>query len=117
MGGPTDRAARILDRAHRQTFHAHPDGTFTINTYQDVEPHLEHAARMRRADAESRGRFGKRRFMSPRMCAPFNVIMGIAQRLGIEPKDVFKPEQNKRIWKELESSDYKKLRMTNAKRL
>lgn len=112
MGGQADRAAKILGM--RQTFH--PEGNrFRINTFQDVEPHLEYAARMRREFRE-RGANRKSAFRA-RTSAPFNVILGVAQKLGIPAKDVFEPEQNARIWKELNSSDYKNFRLRDGKRL
>lgn len=118
----SDRAAQILRRARdryiRQSFHPHADGSFTIRTHQDAQKHLDAAARLRRVDAEDRGAFGKRReFMRETMIVPENVILGVAQKLGIAPKDIFKREQNERIWKELEGSDYKRLRTVTDKRL
>jgi len=106
MGGQAERAAKILGT--RLTFH--PEGNkFRINTYQDVEPHLDHAAMMRREMAE-RGPNRKSAFR-PRMSVPFNVMASVAQKLGIPPKDVFEPEQNKRIWAELNKSDYRNFRL------
>jgi len=106
MGGQLDRAAKILGT--RQTFHAEGKN-FRIRTFQDVEPHLDHAAMMRREMAESGP--NRRSAFRPRMSVPFNVMAGVAQKLGIQPKDVFEPEQNKRIWRELNSSDYKNFRL------
>src|SRR5690348_6787599 len=112
MGGQSERAARILGL--RQTFH--PEGrNFRINTYQDVEPHLEHAARVRREMRESGP--NRKSVFRPRMSVPFNVMQQVAQKLGIPPKDVFEPEQNKRIWKALNSSDYKNFRLREGKRI
>ena len=111
MGGQNDRAARIL----RQTFHPDSDGKrFTINTYQDVEPHLQYAADARRQMAE-RGPNRQSAFR-PRMSVPFNVMQMVAQKLGIPPMDVFQPEQQKRIWKDLNSSDYKNFRLRERRR-
>lgn len=88
-----------------------------VNTYQDVGPHLEYAAQMRRADAEDRGRFGKRGDMHQTMAVPFNVIMMAAQKLGIPGHRLFEKESAARIWKELKGSDYKGFRVTSDKRI
>ena len=108
--------AQIIDRAHRQTYHEQ-DGKICINTYQDVEPHLEYAAKLRRADAEERGRFGKRSDMHQTMAVPFNVIMMVAQKLGIAGHQLFEKDSAARIWKELKSSEYKGFRVTTDKRI
>jgi hypothetical protein len=114
MGGTTERAGAILDRAHRTTYHEQ-DGRLYLNSYQDVEPHLEYAAKCRRADSEERGRFGKRGDLHRTMAVPFNVMLQVAQKLGIAPGQVLQPENSKRIWKELKSSDYKNFRTTNGR--
>jgi hypothetical protein len=88
-----DRAKRILDRAHHVTAHD-IDGKLVLNTYQDVEPHLEYAKKMRRADAEARGRFGKRRAFHPSVSPPFNVI----QKICMEHKlDFFNKDDAKKV--------------------
>lgn len=113
MGGQSERAHRILGT--RQSFHPESDGkSFRINTYQDVEPHLEHAHQMRREMAE-RGP-NRQSVFRPRMSVPFNVMQMVAQKLGIPAGDVFQPEQNARIWKELNSSDYKNFRLRSRRR-
>ena len=114
MGGQRDRAAQILDRAHRQTYHEQ-DGKVMVNTYQDVEPHLEYAAKLRRAEREHRGAFGKRNDMHHKMSVPFNVIAQAAQKLGIQPGATFQPDNMKQIMKELKRPEYKAFRTTNDK--
>lgn len=116
MGGESERAARILDRAVRQTY-KEEDGKSLINTYQDVEPHMEYAAKLRRAEREHRGSFGKRQDMHHTMSVPFNVISSAAQRLGIQPGQVFQPDNMKRIMKELKRPEFKAFRTTNDKNL
>lgn len=116
MGGPTERAAAILDRAYRTTYHEQ-DNNVVLNTYQDVQPHLEYAAKCRRADREHRGSFGKRGDMHRTMSVPFNVIAAVAQRLGIPQGQTFQPEHSKRIWKELKKSEFAGFRVTNDKRI
>lgn len=117
MGGPTDRAAQILDRAHRQTAKVDADGTTYVTTYQDVEPHMEYAAKCRRADREHRGEFGKRKDMHRTMSLPFNIIAAAAQRLGIPAGEVMWPEHSKRIYKELKRAEFKAFRTTIDKRI
>lgn len=119
MGGQLDRAARAVNRAGeiRQYYHAKPDGSFSIRTFQDVEPHLEYAAKMRRAEREDRGSFGKRKDWHHTMSIPQNVIYSIAQRLGIENKDIFGKEEQQRIMSELKSPLFKGFRVTNDKKI
>lgn len=117
MGGFTERAARILDRAHRQTYHEIGDGKVAVRTYQDVEPHMEYAAKCRRADAEARGRFGKRPDIHHTMSVPFNVILAAAQKLGIPQGQIFQPDQQKRIMKELKRKEFAAFRTTNDKQI
>ena len=69
------------------------DGKILIETYQDVEPHLEYAKACRRVDAEDRGRFGKRGDMRRTMSIPFNIIQEICAKHGLnfyEPQDAKK---------------------------
>ena len=116
MGGVTERAAAILDRAHRTTYHEQ-DGNIVINTYQDVEPHLEYAAKCRRAERDTRGHFGKRGDLHRTMSVPFNVIAAIAQCLGIPQGQALQSEHSKRIMKELKRSEFAGFRVTNDKRI
>src|SRR5579862_4939038 len=109
MGGSTERAAAILDRAHRQTYHEQ-DGNVYLNSYQDVEPHLNYAAACRREDAERRGRFGKRGDLRRTMSVPFNIMLEVAQKLGIPAGEIFQKEHSKRISKALKSPEYKNFR-------
>jgi hypothetical protein len=116
MGGEIERAAQILDRAVRQTY-KEEDGKALVNTYQDVEPHLEYAAKCRRADAEERGAFGRRGELRRTMSVPFNVLLGIAQKLGIPAGQIFDKEHQKRLAKELKSSEYRHFRTTIDKHI
>lgn len=84
---------QILDEAHKVT--AHEDGdNLVVNTYQDVEPHLEYAKNMRRRDAEERGAFGKRGDFHHTMSLPFNIIQQICAQHGL---DFFNSEDAKKI--------------------
>jgi len=103
--------ARILDQTHQTTYHEQDDKV-VIQTYQDVEPHLEYAAKCRRVDAESRGAFGRRGELRRTMTIPFNVMLGVAQKLGIPAGQIFDKEHQKRIMRELKSSEYKHFRTT-----
>ena len=100
----------------KQTYHEEDDKVF-IKTYQDVEPHLEYAAKCRRADRESRGEFGKRGDLHRTMSVPFNVILGIANRLGIEQGQIFQSDHMKRIVEELKRSEFAGFRTTIDKRI
>lgn len=100
----------------KQTYHEQDDRIF-IRTYQDVEPHMEYAAKCRRVDAEDRGRFGKRPDMHRTMSVPFNVILACAQRLGIAQGAIFETEHMKRIVKELKSPEFAAFRVTIDKRI
>ena len=51
-----------------------------VSVYQDVGPHLEYAAKCRRAERETRGEFGKRGDLHRTMSVPFNVIAAVARR-------------------------------------
>lgn len=114
MGGQQDRAAAILDRACRTTYHEQGDQVL-INTYQDVEPHLEYAAKLRRADRE-RGRFAKKGDFRHAMSVPFNVILVAGQALGIANADILSNKDcADRIWKELQSPKYAKFRTVDGK--
>jgi hypothetical protein len=115
MGGQLDRAARILAGATRTTYHEQ-DGKIHLNTYQDVQPHLDYAARARRADREH-GRFSKKSDLRPGMHVPHNVLMGIAKKLGIAPANVMQPGYAERIWKELKSVEYKNFRLHDSRRV
>jgi len=70
------------------------DGKILIETYQDVEPHLEYAKACRRVDAEDRGRFGKRGDLRRTMSIPFNIIQEICAKHGL---DFYQPEDAKKI--------------------
>ena len=109
-------AKKILDTAHRQTYHEQDERIF-INTYQDVEPHMEYAAKCRRVDAEERGAFGKRGDMHRTMAVPFNVILAVAQRLGIAQGKIFESDHMKRIVKELKGPEFTAFRTTIDKRI
>lgn len=106
----------IQDRAHRVTAFEQ-DGKVIVNTYQDVEPHLEYAAKCRRADWEGRGQFGKRAEFRRTMTLPFNIIQAAAQRLGIPAGKIFEKEANQRIMRELKRPEFKYFRTTNDRRL
>src|ERR1700685_2018657 len=106
MGGPAEKAARILDRAHRVTAHALEDGAIGVHTYQDVEPHLEYAAKCRRADAENRGRFGKRGEMRRTMAIPFGILMEVSNKHNL---NFFDSEDSKKILK-IVKRDYPKFK-------
>lgn len=117
MGGQSERAAAILDAAQRQTYHEDHDGTIKLNSFQDVEPHLEYAAKCRRVDSETRGAFGKRGDMRRTMSVPFNVMLLVAQRLGIPAGQIFQKEHSQRIMRELKGSEFKGFRTTIDTRL
>lgn len=106
----------ILDRAVRTTYHEQDD-QIVINVYQDVGPHLEYAAKCRRAEAEGRGAFGKRCDLHRTMSVPFNVIAAVAQRLGIAQGQAMQPQYSKRIWQELKRSEFKGFRVTNDRKI
>ena len=109
-------AKAIQDRAHRVTAHEE-DGKVIVNTYQDVEPHLEYAAKCRREEWDRRGQFGTRGEFRRTMTLPFNIIQAAAQRLGIKPSQIFDAECNKRIMRELKRPEFKYFRTTNDRRL
>ena len=112
LDAPTKRALAIQDAAHKVTARADGDA-LVVNTYQDVEPHLDYAAACcRRVDAEDRGHFGKRGDMRRTMSVPFNVIAAVCQRLGIEPRHAFDKEYAARIWAELKGPEFKAFRTT-----
>ena len=67
-----------IDRALRTTY-KEEDENILINSYQDVEPHIEYAKACRRVDAEDRGRFGKRGDLRRTMSIPMNVLMMVCQ--------------------------------------
>ncbi len=102
----------ILDSAHRVTATEDADGNTLVRTYQDVEPHLEYAAKLRRADAEERGAFGKRKELHRTMSVPFNVLAMVAARLGIRPGDVLQSEYSRRIMQELKRPEFAAFRTT-----
>lgn len=106
------RAAQVLDRDVRTTYHESTDGGFTLRTYQDVEPVMDACAAARRADAEHRGRFGKRPDLHRVMSVPENVIYEIAQRLGIPRGKVLQTEYSRRIFEELKRPEFKCFRTT-----
>ena len=83
----------ILDQAHKVTAHENGDD-LVLRTYQDVEPHMEYAAKLRRADAEERGRFGKRPDFHKTMSLPFNIIQQICAKHRL---DFFNSEDAKKI--------------------
>lgn len=95
------------------TYHEE-DGKSIINSYQDVEPHLEYAAQCRREDAERRGAFGKRQEMRRTMSVPFNVIEGICNKYNL---NFFEPDDAKVILKILKGPEYKGFHTTIDKHL
>lgn len=97
-----------------QSYHEEDDKIF-VKTYQDVEPHLEYAADCRRADREERGRFGKKNDMHRTMSVPFNVILGVAQQLGIPQGSIFQSDHMKRIVAELKRPEFKLFRVVDGK--
>lgn len=105
-----------LDQALRQTYHEQDD-KILINTYQDVEPHLEYAAQCRRADAEVRGNFGRRNELRRTMSVPFNVLLAVAQQLGIPQGNIFDTDTMRRIVTELKRPEFKLFRTTVDKNI
>lgn len=116
IAADTNVQRAILDRAHRTTA-KEEDGALLVNTYQDVEPHLEYAAKCRREEWERRGQFGKRGEFRRTMCLPFNIIQATAQRLGIPAGQIFDTENNRRIMKELKRPEFKYFRTTSDRRI
>jgi len=113
----SDRSAeQILDATVKQTA-KEEDGNILVNTYQDVEPHLEYAAKCRRADAEERGTFGRRSEFRRTMSVPFNVMLAVAQRLGIPAGSIFDKEYSQRILAELKSPEFAYFRTTIDKKI
>lgn len=112
----TSVQSAILDRVHRQTA-KEEDGNLVVNTYQDVEPHLEYAAKCRREEWERRGQWGKRGELRRTMVVPFNVMQAVAQQLGIAAGQIFDSEHNKRIMAELKRPEFKLFRTTSDKRI
>lgn len=88
-----------------------------VDCWQDVEPYLKDAAAARRQDAENRTRFGKRPEFRRTMTLPFNVIEGVAIKLGIPLGNVFGREEQRRIMRDLKSTEFKALRTTCDKRI
>jgi hypothetical protein len=114
MGGVADRAAQIVNRGSvRQSYHEQ-DGKVTVRTSQDVEPHMEYAAKLRRQDRE-RGRFAKKGEFRHTMSTPFNVYYAVAQKLGIPLSKIFDKDVSKRIDKELKSPEFAAFRVVNGK--
>lgn len=111
MNTEIERATRILE-ATLKTTAKEEDGNLLVHTYQDVEPHLEYAAKCRRVDAEDRGAFGKRAEFRRTMSVPMNIMMNIASKLGIPMGQIFDKEHQKRITRELKSSEYAYFRVT-----
>jgi hypothetical protein len=111
-----ERAKRIQDETVRLTAQEQ-DGKLLVNTYQDIEPHLEYAHKCRRVDAEDRGAFGRRGEFRRTMVIPFNIMLGVAQKLGIPAGQIFDSEYQKRITRELKSPEYRYLRTTIDKNL
>ncbi len=105
-----------LESALRTSVHEEGNAV-RLQTYQDVEPHLRYAEACRREDWERRGAFGKRAEFRRTMSIPTNVMMMVAQKLGIAPKDIFNKEHSKRIMRELKSGDYSKFRTVCDKRI
>lgn len=112
MGGPAERAAKILDSAVRTTY-KEEDGKILINHYQDVEPHIEYAKKCRREDAERRGRFGKRGDLHRTMSLPMNIIQSICARHGL---NFYEPEDAKKILA-IAKREYPAFKVTNDKKI
>lgn len=119
-----ERAAQILNQraaqreagAVSQTYHEDADGTIHIQTHQDVGPALEYAKQCRRAEAEGRGRFGKRGDFHRTMSTPFNIYYAACQKLGIPLRKIFDKEVAQRIDKELKS-EFPAFKTTNDKHI
>lgn len=90
------------------------DGNTLLHYYQDVEPHIEYAAKCRREDAERRGAFGKRQEFRRTMAVPFNVILKICNETGL---NFFEPEDAKHILRILKNPDYRAFRTTTDKNI
>lgn len=95
----------------KQTYHEQGQ-EIVVNTYQDVEPHLDYCAMQRRSERESIGRFGKTGDFHQTMSVPFNVLAMVAQRLGIPPGQIFHSEHSKRIVAELKRPEFALFRTT-----
>lgn len=96
----------------KQTWHEDADGTMHVRTYQDVEGHLEYCSQVRRAEREAIGRTGKTGDLHRKMSIPMNVILMVAQRLGIPQGQIFDKEYSKRIYQELQSPEFAYFRTT-----
>ena len=110
------KQAALLDAALKQTA-KEEDGNLLVQTYQDVGPHLEYAAKCRRVDAEDRGAFGKRGDIRRTMSVGMGVILEVAQKLGIPLGNIFDTEHSKRIWRELKTREYAGFRTTIDKNI
>lgn len=110
MSQAQDRA--LLDATLRQTAKVESDGTTLVNTYQDVEPCMDYAAALRRADGEERGTFGRRKDLHHTMSVPFNIMLATAERLGIPAGEIFATEHAKRIMQELKRPEFAVFRTT-----
>ena len=100
--------AKLLDTTQKTTYHEQ-DGNIVVNSYQDVEPAMEYAAKARRADREERGAFGKRKELHRTMSVPFNVIQMICVKHSL---DFFNPEHSRAILKILKTPEYAAFRTT-----
>lgn len=90
------------------------DGNTILNYYQDVEPHMEYAAKCRREDAERRGAFGKRAEFRRTMSIPFNVILSICNRYKL---NFFDPEDAKVVLGIAKGPEYRAFRTTIDKNI
>ncbi len=108
--------AKILDATLKTTV-TEVEGETIVNTYQDVEPHIEYAKALARLDAEERGHFGKRRELRQTMAIPMNVMLMVAQRLGIPAGKILESEYSRRIVAELKKPEFKVFRTTCDKRI
>lgn len=115
MDAEVQRATAILEATLRTTA-KEEDGNLLVHTYQDVEPHLEYAAKCRRADAEH-GKFAKRGEFRRTMSIPMNIMMNVASKLGIPMGQIFDKEHQLRITRELKSPEFKLFRTSNAKHI
>lgn len=117
MGGLTERAAALINRrpgAVRQSFHEQ-DGAMIVNTYQDVEPHLNYAAALRRAERESIGRHGRTGDLHHTLSVPHNVFYAVAKKLGIPLGKCLQSEYSRRIVKELKRPEFANFRTTERR--
>jgi hypothetical protein len=98
----------------KQTYHEQDDKVI-VRSSQDIEPHMDYCANVRREERERIGRFGKTGDFHQKMSVPFNVISMVALRLGIPLGQVFDPEHSKRIFAELRRPEFAVFRTTERR--